>query len=138
MDVTDTRNLPWDGLRTALFAVLVELAAQTLWAAEPRIAFDIPAGDFSQAIIEFYKQTQVEILYASAGSVGELKTRAVMGTFEVAEALRRLLEGTGFTFEFENPRSVLLKRELRGSANRRGSGSASPESSRSPMLPQAG
>ncbi len=42
----------------------------------------------------------------------------MIGTFELREALAMLLEGTGFTFEFENSRSVLLRREAtEGSAS---------------------
>ena len=100
----------------ALLASLAIGAAQALWAADPKIAFDIPAGEVSQAIIEFYKQTQVEILYASPAGMASVKTHAVVGQFEVAEALTRMLEGTGFTFEFENPHSILLKRVDAGTA----------------------
>ncbi len=69
MDVKVTRNwrARWP---TALCAVLTCCVAQALWAADTRMKFNIPAGDFSQSIIEFYRQTQVEIMYASTGSVG--------------------------------------------------------------------
>lgn len=93
-----------------LFTVVANIAAQALWADGRSVAFDIPAGDFSQSVIEFYKQSKVEILYASVGSIGEVRTQAVVGTFDVEMALRKMLEGTGFTFDVENDRSFLLKR----------------------------
>ena len=115
MDVTH-RKAARRRLRTSLFAAIAVLVVPSLRAADPKIAFDIPAGEFTQAIIEFYKQTQVEILYASPGSVDHLKTRAVSGELDVVTALTKMLEGTGFTFEFENARSVLLKRAAEPSA----------------------
>ena len=59
-----------------LFAAVAGLAAQALWAGGRSVAFDIPAGDFSQSVIQFYKQSNVEILYASVGSIGEVRTQA--------------------------------------------------------------
>jgi iron complex outermembrane receptor protein len=103
------------GLRRVCHALLVaafaSAASGTLRAAEPKVAFDIPAGEFSQALIEVYKQAQVEILYASADGVTGVRTRAVTGELEIATALKMMLEGTGFVFEFENPHSVLLRRD---------------------------
>jgi len=110
MDVKEV-GYPNGRFRFALLALVAVLAMPTVRAAPSKIAFNIPAGEFSQAIIEFSKQSQVEILYASMGSLGDLKTHAVMGELGVPEALTRMLEGTGFTFEFDSARSVLLKRK---------------------------
>lgn len=115
MDVKDRRTTRWR-LRTVLFAAIASLVGPSLRAADGKITFNIPAGDFSQTVLEFYKQTQVEILYASSSSVDSIKTRAVVGSLDVTTALARMLEGTGFTFEFENAHSVLLKRVTAGSA----------------------
>jgi iron complex outermembrane receptor protein len=110
MDVTDNSGLRRH-CRAILLAALATAAAGTLPAAEPKVKFDIPAGEFSQALIEFYKQAQVEILYASPDGVAGVQTRAVVGELDVATALKMMLAGTGFVFEFENPHSVLLRRD---------------------------
>jgi len=115
MDVKEV-GYPNGRFRFALLALVAVLAMPTVRAAPSKIAFNIPAGEFSQAIIEFSKQSQVEILYTSMGSLGDLKTHAVMGELGVPEALTRMLEGTGFTFEFDSARSVLLKRKGGGAA----------------------
>jgi outer membrane receptor protein involved in Fe transport len=92
--------------------VVASVVWSIAWATGPKIPFNIPAGEFSRAIIEFSKQSQLEILYASIDSVADIRTHAVVGELDVSAALTRMLEGTGFTFEFENDRSVLLKREV--------------------------
>jgi len=108
-DVVEKKD-QYGRFRLFLLALVAGLGVPGVWAAEPKIAFNIPASEFPQAIVEFYKQSQIEILYASLGSLSEIKTRAVVGQLDVREALKRMLEGTGFTFEFENARSVLVKR----------------------------
>ena len=109
MDVTESKRLH-RRFRSALLALIASLAGPGAWAAAPKIAFNIPAGEFSQSVLEFYAQSRIEIFYASVGSVTGVKTQAVVGELEVSEALTRMLAGTGFTFEFENEHSVLVKR----------------------------
>lgn len=98
----------------SLFCLLMALVAR----AGQKLPFNLPAMDFPSAISEFSQQAGIEILYGSAGTedVAVIKTAAVVGNFEIAEALTRMLAGTGFTFEFEdgNEKSVLLRRKSAG------------------------
>src|SRR5688572_32079042 len=100
MEVTNPHKRSRKAGVTLALALSLNLTAVS--AADPKIEFDIPATAFPQAILEFYKQSHIEILYASLGSVDAIKTRAVVGELEPSVALERMLEGTGFTFEFEN------------------------------------
>jgi outer membrane receptor protein involved in Fe transport len=97
-------------------ACVGSISCAAAWAATPKLPFNIPAGEFSQAIIEFSKQSQIEILYASVSSVTGVTTHPVVGELEITDALKKMLEGTGFTFEFENARSVLLKQVVPAAA----------------------
>ena len=51
--------------------------------------------------MQFYKQSKISLLYLS-GEVKGVETSAVNGDFLAADALSRLLQGTGLTFEFAN------------------------------------
>ena len=56
------------------------------WAAGPRVTFHIPAGEASQALREFYLQSQVRVLYVSETLKG-VETQAVSGELEASDAL---------------------------------------------------
>ncbi len=112
----DYQRLQIRKLLSYLLLLVGSFLVSGVWAAGPTVMFKIPEGEFSQTVIEFYKQAQVEILYASLGSVKGLKTHAVHGELEASVALEKMLEGTGISFEFESERSVLLKRQSTGSA----------------------
>lgn len=60
------------------------------------VHFDLPAQPAASALMAFAKQAGVEVLF----SFDDLKTvpaNAVVGDFEPADAIARLLQGTGFT-----------------------------------------
>jgi iron complex outermembrane recepter protein len=73
------------------------------------IPFEIPAGDFVDQVGLFAKQSGMSVLYKFEG-VQELKTQPVSGNFTPAEALERMLRGTGIVPEFVKRQTVTLKR----------------------------
>src|ERR1019366_4594927 len=73
--------------------------------AEP-VRFDIPAQDLATALIAFSDQSHLRITVAPGVTEG-LRTSALMGSFEPAEALRRLI-GAGLSFEFVDPQDVVV------------------------------
>jgi outer membrane receptor protein involved in Fe transport len=99
------------GIGSLAVALALALFHPAAWAVEPKIPFNIPAGELAETVLEFYRQSGLEILYYSTNSVAGVKTQAVSGELEPTVALARMLEGTGFTFEFENALSVLLRRK---------------------------
>src|SRR5690348_17351744 len=111
-DGTQFRRYILGGIRSLLAALALVPAVPATGAetAEPKVAFDIPAGELSETVVQFYKQSYVEILYYSPDGVAGIKTQAVSGKLEPSVALARMLEGTGFTFTFDSPRSALLRR----------------------------
>ncbi|WP_237702433.1 TonB-dependent receptor domain-containing protein [Opitutus terrae] len=79
----------WLGL-ALVFAVLGPLAR----AAPTR--FDLPTQPAATALMAFAKQAGVEVLF-SFDELKAVQSNAVAGLFEPAEAIDRLLRGTGFT-----------------------------------------
>ncbi len=79
------------------------------WADGPVVQFDLPAEALPQAILDFYHQSGVQAIYAATPEVRKLRTRAVSGRLESSVALARMLEGTGLTFTFDSPHSVIIR-----------------------------
>jgi outer membrane receptor protein involved in Fe transport len=73
------------------------LATATAARAEQRSTFDIPAGPLSQAILTFANQSGVTI--GAVGPVSAIQAHPVHGSMTADKALRKLLQGTGLTFE---------------------------------------
>ena len=76
---------------------LLCLAAAPAVAAE-RIAFRVPAGTLSEALIRLAEQGRITI-GATDPALARVPSRSVQGTMTVAQALDRLLAGTGFRAE---------------------------------------
>ena len=79
-------------VRTSLF-LLAGLAARPVFA-EP-IAFEVPAEKADVALLSFSRQAHVEVLFSYEALHG-VDSSAVSGSLEPAEAIERLLAGTGF------------------------------------------
>lgn len=79
------------------------------WAAEPKVRFDLRADEFPKAILEFYHQSKIEVLFLSNDSLRKIRTQPVSGELEPREALERMLKGTGLTFDFDSPHSVIIR-----------------------------
>ncbi len=94
---------------TAWMALICLCVAGQAWAEGPVAQFNLPAEPLPQAILEFYRQCGVEAIYAATPQVLKLKTHAVAGRMASSMALQRMLAGTGLTFSFDSPRSVILR-----------------------------
>ena len=93
----------------SLLATAALLSGPPALADGPTARFDLPAEPFPQAVIDFYRQCGVQAIYAATPRVERLRTHAVEGVLESSVALERMLEGTGLTFVFDTPRSVLIR-----------------------------
>jgi len=60
------------------------------------VDFNLPAQPASTALLSFCRQADVELLFSYA-ELSEVRANAVVGRYEPADALTRLLQGTGFT-----------------------------------------
>jgi iron complex outermembrane recepter protein len=76
---------------------------------EEKISFEIPAGKLSRNILRFYDDTGIHVLYAVTFNVENVHTQEVHGRYTPKEALALLLHDTGFYYEFQNEKSVLIK-----------------------------
>lgn len=84
--------------------------------------FDLPAEAFPRAILDFYRQSHVLVLFSSMRDLHSIKTQPVSGELLPREALKRMLKGTPLTFVFDSPRSAIIRRadSAAGSAAARG------------------
>ena len=98
-----TRPLSWVGVLVLACASLSGTAS-----AQPEsrsIEIKIPAEDLASALIDFSKQTGIQVI--TAGSVVDnYKTLGVSGRMSAGDALRRLLEGTPLGFHSLGPDTI--------------------------------
>jgi len=71
------------------------------------IAFSIPAGPLSQAIVSFSAASGINIVSSGVIPPGA-QTSGVSGTFSPSQALAKLLAGTGYTYRFSSANSVTI------------------------------
>ncbi|WP_159992990.1 TonB-dependent receptor [Roseomonas sp. 18066] len=76
-------------------------------AAQSAIDFAIPAQPLPTALVAFYRQSGVQLLYDAAIAEGR-QSPGLSGRATPEEALRRLLVGTGLGFRFTAPGVVTL------------------------------
>ena len=74
-----------------------------------RHRFDIPTQPLADALGDFSQQAEVRVVTERAAAEG-VRSPAVSGTLTPSEALRRLLDGTGFTARFTDARTVVVSR----------------------------
>lgn len=74
-----------------------------------RIRFNIPAQPLTDALSQFSRQASVRV-ELDVSAAAELRSHALAGTYTPAEALRRLLEGTGLTARFPEEGTVRIAR----------------------------
>jgi iron complex outermembrane receptor protein len=72
--------------------------------------FDIAAQDAAAALAEFSAQAKLQLLF-DYDAVQGIDTQAVRGRMRVADALGRLLTGTGLTYEVINERTISILRD---------------------------
>lgn len=85
------------------------IVAPTLAQAQEARSYDIPAGPLAVALNRFGEAANVEIIYDSALTNG-LSSPGLKGSFSTAEALSRLLAGTGLAFRQNGTRAFTLER----------------------------
>lgn len=86
--------------------------ASGAWADEPphnKVKFDLPADEFPKAILEFYRQSKIEVLFLADDSLNLIHTKPVIGEYEPREALELMLQGTGLVYNFATDHSVSIK-----------------------------
>ena len=96
-------------VRRAAWLVLVVVLSAPARAAGRVQRFRLPAEPFPQAILDFYRQSGIQAIYAATPDVEKLETRAVSGRMTSAMALRRMLRGTGLAFVFDTRRMVIIR-----------------------------
>lgn len=90
-------------------AIAVALLAAGIPASAQSRRFDVPSLPVVDAIPEFARQAQLQVL-APAGELGDVRTQPVSGELDSREALRRLLENTGLEIQSDDGRVILLRR----------------------------
>jgi hypothetical protein len=73
-----------------------------------KLAFKISAGSAPEALAEFVRQSGFQVLF-DFDAIRSFNTREVSGQLNAAEALTRMLEGSGLTFEFINERTITVR-----------------------------
>jgi Secretin and TonB N terminus short domain len=100
--------------RSAMSRVLLLLAGTASVAAAAQAsrldkrAFKISAGTAPEALAEFVRQSGFQVLF-DFDAIRSFNTHAVSGQLDPAEALARMFEGSGLTFEFINERTVSVR-----------------------------
>jgi iron complex outermembrane receptor protein len=108
---------PFGKVLNCLFAsarVMLIVAAltfsPTVFADEPvKINFNLPSDQFPKAILEFYRQSKIEVLFLADDSLNLIHTKPVVGEYEPREALDIMLNGTGLVYNFATDHSVSIK-----------------------------
>ena len=100
--------------------------------ASEELSHDIAAQPLAQALSEFATQTGLQVVYVSGIAATQASKRAPRG-LPAADALQRLLEGTGLRFEFLNDRTVRI---FAGSSCALPSGCAGPPFGAAALAPE--
>ena len=74
-----------------------------------RIRFNIPAQPLADALGQFSRQAAVRVEVDAEGAAG-VRSQGVSGTYTAAEALRRLLDGSGLSARFPDEGTVRVAR----------------------------
>lgn len=93
---------------TGLSLAPVVSAQETENAVEARQQFDVPAGPLSSALNQLASQAGLALTYEASLAEGKT-TDGVQGRYSAAEALQRLLAGTGLGYRFTGNDTVTLE-----------------------------
>ena len=110
------------GLRARVLRCLLGLALLASFCGAPtalavegpegKVKFNLPSDEFPKAILEFYHQSKIEVLFLANDSLSQIHTQPVVGEFDPGEALERMLKGTGLTYKFATEHSVTIKQPV--------------------------
>lgn len=92
-----------------LFVVMITAAAVAR-AQDPRTEFAIESQEADMALTLFSDQSRLQILF-DYNAVQGIRTQAINGRLRVADALGRMLSGTGLAFEVINDRTISIVRD---------------------------
>jgi len=94
-------------------AIIIGLGLQSAVAvaeqSPPRVTLSSPQQPLRDALNALARETGLQIVYTADDVASGFTAPHVQGQFTVEEALNALLKGTSLTFEFLNPRTVLVK-----------------------------
>lgn len=128
---------------TAVTHPLTARAQSQTMAAGAVVPFDIAAQPLAQSLAEFGRAAGLRVLYTSDAPFA-VTAPALAGRYTAADALRRLLVGSGMTFRFTNPTTVTVEKVpaqgavLLDPVSVEGGGGASPvaDTARGPTIDQ--
>ncbi|MEP9380647.1 TonB-dependent siderophore receptor [Aquabacter sp. CN5-332] len=83
------------------------LFAPPVLAQAAQVTFSIPAGPLNQALAAFGRQSGLQVTYLPSVAAGRTSP-GFSGTAVPADALARLLQGTGLSHSFPNPTTVAV------------------------------
>lgn len=101
------------GFGRRALSLLATLALSVALCAAP-VKFDLPAQPLPSALMAVARQADVQVLFPHH-ELKELKAPALSGDFEVAEALARLLAGTGYVAVPQGAKQFLVRKITAGS-----------------------
>ena len=107
---TRIRSVARTLLATLLAAGLVAPACAQTNNLDLAPEFAIAAQDSAGALAEFSAQAHLQLLF-DYDAVQGIRTQALNGRLRVADALGRMLSGTGLTFEVVNDRTISIVRD---------------------------
>lgn len=111
-------------VKAGFMATFCALAVATAAHAEAPQPIDVPAGDLATALKSLSQQVHVNLVYTPEGVRG-IKTAGVNGSLTAADAVRKLLEGTGLRLSTDpSTGAMLIVQETQGSSTSRSTGSA--------------
>ena len=73
-----------------------------------KLPFKISAGTAPEALAEFIRQSGFQVLF-DFDAIRGFSTHEVSGQLDAGEALSRMFEGSGLTFEFVNERTITVR-----------------------------
>jgi hypothetical protein len=99
--------------RSAIGRILLSLTGTvTIARGQPsrleKRTFKISAATAPEALAEFIRQSGLQVLF-DFDAIHTIITHEVSGQLEPAEALTRMFEGSGLTFEFINERTISVR-----------------------------
>jgi len=87
------------GARALATAIALHFVLSKVWAAEPKMDFNIPAGDAARALTDWALQANVSVMWFIRDlTQPHPQTPPVKGVLTQQDALCLLLQGTGLTF----------------------------------------
>ncbi len=127
------------------FALLVTAALGTIIAAPApafaqaaeksgRVAYNIPPQPLSQALVQFSKVTGIQLFFSADVARG-ISSQGARGPLTRAEALEKILTGSGLTYHFTNATTVTISNPSAAAA---GSSATDGATALAPIVVQAG